>query len=125
MSADAGDGNRRVVSRAVKMLQRVTAEMADETNLDALDDVTSAALQLQLTTTERRRTLLAARPATDDGPDEWLDIRALSALINLSVSTIRHYPPDFIPGRRQHVSGGKVEWSKRRVQQWLAACSGG
>jgi len=125
LSADGGEGNGRPISRAVKTLQRVTADVADETNLDALEDVSAAALELQLTTSARRRALLAARPADDEGPDEWLDIKALAKLINLSVSTIRHRPPDWIPGRRQHVTGGKVEWSKRKVEHWLATCSGG
>jgi hypothetical protein len=125
MAADASDGNGWAVSRTLRILERIATEVDAETDLEALDGVSDAAAELQLRTTRRRRTLRTERPLDDDGADEWIGVSELAQLIHRSVSTIRHLPPDAIPGRRQLVPGGKVEWNARIVRAWRRApCSG-
>lgn len=50
---------------------------------------------------------------------EWLDAKQVAALLHRCESTIRHLPPDAIPGRQQHAKGYKVRWNKQRVLDWL------
>jgi len=67
--------------------------------------------------TDRRQ--LAIPHNGPEPPDDYIDIHELARMIHRSLSWIRHQPPDAIPGRRQHCEGGRVEWNRHRVQDWI------
>jgi hypothetical protein len=93
-----------------------TAWIEATTDPAALDAIVDTELAVVRRATARLRALY---DADDEGPDEWLNIHQLAALIGRSISWIRHQPPDAIPGRRQAHSGAHILWSKRAVLRWL------
>lgn len=88
------------------------------TDPDWLDAVLASELSIVAHMATRARTLRAnGTPA--ESPDAWLSIDEVARLIRRSVSWIRHQPADAIPGRRQHMAGGKVTYSRNAVLAWL------
>jgi hypothetical protein len=120
---EGGRGRTTAATEAAAALIR-RAEHVTEQWIAALDRPTllefvayeSALLALA---TKRLHALDAAPVRGDDGEDAWLDVHQVSGLIHRSVSWIRHHP-HAVPGRRQTCRGGRVEWSKRAVERWLA-----
>lgn len=107
-----------------ELLTRVTWLVAEEGDLDQLDQIAEATTGLLIAVNNQRRAIRTARPpaplAPAATPVEWLSAKEVAALLHRHESTIRHLPPDAIPGRRQLKKGGKVAWNKQIVLNWLA-----
>src|SRR5262244_1610923 len=108
--------------RLAAILHRFRVDRVDDPIL--LEQLQEAALDFVSRTIVQQRFLRRmAPPAEPLAPIEWIDAKALAALLHRSESTVRHMPPDKIPGRRQDRPGCKVEWNKAVVLQHLAQCS--
>jgi len=117
-----GNGSGRP-QRLAAILHRFRVDRIDDPILleqlqeAALDFISRTVVQQRFL---RRMTPPAAGPVT---PIEWIDAKELAVLLHRSESTVRHLPPDAIPGRRQAKKGYRVAWNKQVVLSWLAECS--
>jgi hypothetical protein len=110
-------------ARRARLALTRRAEQATEDWITALDPpallefiVQESAILAQAT---KRLEALGPTPTTDHEPDDWLDVHQVAALIHRSVSWIRHHRG--LPGRRQERPGGRVVWSRRALEAWLAS----
>jgi len=117
-----GNGSGRP-QRLASILHRFRVDRIDDPML--LEQLQEAALDfISRTVVQQRFLRRVAPPSLPAGPIEWIDAKELAALLHRSESTVRHLPPDAIPGRRQAKKGYRVEWNKQIVLNWLAECSG-
>jgi len=123
MSGVEGENGSRP-ARLALILNRFRVERLDDPAwLEGLQD---AALAFLGRLSIQQKFLRQVRPSSPaSGPVEWIDAKGVAALMHRSESTIRHLPPDAIPGRRQQAKGCKVLWNKQIVMNWLAECSSG
>src|SRR5215467_16193640 len=117
------EGNGSRPAKVARLLGRFRVDRIDDPLV--LEELQEAALDFATRAVVQQRFLRRMAPApVPAGPIEWLDAKALAALLHRSESTIRHMPRDKIPGRRQDRPGCKVEWNKEVVLRHLAKCSG-
>jgi hypothetical protein len=119
-----GDGNGSRPQRLAHLLHRFRVDRLDDPAW--LEDLQEAAvIFLSRIVLQQKFLRHTARPTVipNGGPVEWLDAKQVGELYHRSESWVRHMPADAIPGRRQHVKGGKVLWNKQILLNHLAACS--
>ena|SRR5215468_4873165 len=122
MSGVAGQNGSDRPQQLVLALRHFRVDQVDDPVV--LEGLQEAALDLLSRIVVQERFLRRMTPPPEPtGPVEWLDAKQVAALLHRSESTVRHMPPDKIPGRRQQAKGFRVQWNKQVLLNYLAECS--